>query len=1042
MISLDEVKSSSIRHGSLIFVATSTFIDKADVMFTRLFQGRKIFRFVFVIGLAVFLMPAILQAQANSVVRGRVLDATTGEPMFGVAVVVREANAFAQTDFDGKYELQLPPGQHRIIFQMMSYREKSQLVTVNPGQTVSLNMVMSVQTAAEVVVEDRALNNTQASLLALQKKSGAVSDGVSEESIKRSPDSSASDVVKRVTGISLIGGKYVFVRGLGERYSTTILNGTVLPSPEPDKRVVPLDLFPATLIKNIRVIKSFLPEYTAEFSGGLVLIETKEYPDEFEFSIGLGLEHNSQTTNNKFKAIARNYGNDYLGLGPNSITGLGSKNWETPGLAAGLPEATPLATGGSYGGAVFLSLDAVRLGAAAFDSKWTPREFNAPYNKTFSLSIGDTLRFGGKKFGYVFGTYYKNRYDIQKEEEYRWDITSPVGLSWGKGSTFISDYRQLKLATVYKESVLWGNNLNLAFQFTPEDQIYSKTFLSTNSEKSFRESVNRRNDADVYNFITETSRYIAREIFSETVGGDHGIRLFAGSKPHRLHWHYNYAAAIRDEPELKNRLWRDADGNGGVFVADANDGSRFVSTAEDIARTFHIDYELGFTQWDGFESKLKFGYENLQREKTFRSKTYFVSSGTSPDPSLQTWPIPGEVAFNPVRLFSNEIRFTETVGDNNIYEAEQKNDALFIQTDMPVFSKVRFIGGIRHENSYQKSHTRKSTAYQYAGIDGSCVPEDLEYFRPALMEANICPQNPPNWGVGEDRRLAELFPSVSLVWEVTPDMNLRAAYSETVTRPDLRELSEFSFRPFFGADSIKGNANLNRSYIHNYDLRWEWYFTAEEYVGVGLFQKSISQPIELVGIPNTGSAGNAYQLINAPQASIKGLELDFRKDFLESFRFESNLYMIRSMVEVMEYTERVFIAEGLASPYDPKAVLQPSLLERPLQGQSEIVYNVGLSYFFDKSKKSNAGLFYNYFGDRIVFVGGSGLPDVYERGIGTLDIVASYAPTEKLNVKASIKNITDPWYETFQKSLIGGYEVPYTRYRKGRDISLSASYKF
>jgi len=976
-----------------------------------------------------------LMAQATSTVRGRVIDATTGEPMFGVAVVVREANAFAQTDFDGKYELQLPPGQHRIIFQMMSYREKSQLVTVTPGQTVSVNMTMSVQTAAEVVVQDRALNNTQASMLALQKKSATVSDGVSEESIKRSPDSSANDVVKRITGISVVGGKYVFVRGLGERYSTTVLNGTVLPSPEPDKRVVPLDLFPASLIKNIRVVKSFLPEYTAEFSGGLVMIETKEYPEQLEMSFGVGLESNTQTTGKQFKAISREYGNDYLGLGPNSITGLGSKNWKLPSLVESLPGVLPLVARNG------LSQSTVNLGAAMFDSHWTPDTIAAPVARTINFSIGDSVKFSSMKFGYIYGTYYKRKWETTHEQDFRYVAEAAYpGAAFGDDAFYLSRVQQIRDADVYRDTVLWGNNLNFALQITANHQVYSKTFLSTNSEKSFREALNYRDDGSSLpiDYIQETSRYVAREIFSETIGGDHALTPFSEGRPHKLHWHFNYAIATRDEPELRNRSWQHNSGTDSPFTVDGNDGSRFYSEAKDTNRTFHIDYEMPYTQWDELEAKLKFGYENLDREKDFMSRTFFAEH-TPSNLNNVNWPIPGEIALNPAAIFAGNLKISEQVNASNTFEAIQKIDAAFIQTDVPLFSKLRFVGGVRQERSYQKAVTRKSDDWRAQAIDYGCLPADMKYFHPTLKDLGVCRAN--NNGVGEIENV-DLLPAANFVYEATPDMNFRLAYTETVTRPDLREISDFAFQPYYGGEIFKGNPGLRRSYIHNYDFRWEWYFTAEEYVGIGFFMKNISDPIESVGTTDTASISRVYTLINSPKAEIRGLEFDFRKDFLKQFRAELNLYMIRSKVQVMDYMERMFIASGQLSTNDPRASTAPTKLERPLTGQSELVYNLGFSYFFTKAKKSNVGLFYNEFGDRILFAGALGAPDIVEKGRGTLDIVLSLEPEENFSIKASVKNLTDPEYLQYQDSDITGIRLPYQRYRKGRDISLSASYKF
>ncbi|MCU0823509.1 MAG: TonB-dependent receptor, partial [Leptospira sp.] len=260
--------------------------------------------------LITFILPTLLYSQATGSIRGTIIDSENGEAVFGATIVVRSEKKFAKTDFDGKYVLELPPGSYQVEYQMYGYGPQTRSVTVVAGKPVQINVTFGAQVLQTVEVKDRAINESDASLLQLQKKTASVSDAIGSESIKKSPDSSAGEVVRRVTGITLIGGKYVFVRGLGERYSSTYLNDAYIPSTEPDKRVVPLDLFPASLIKNIRIIKSFVPEESAEFSGGLVKIETKEYPDDFIMTLGLGVGYNSNTTRNRWLTFK---GGDFIG---------------------------------------------------------------------------------------------------------------------------------------------------------------------------------------------------------------------------------------------------------------------------------------------------------------------------------------------------------------------------------------------------------------------------------------------------------------------------------------------------------------------------------------------------------------------------------------------------------------------------------------------------------------------------------------------------------------------------------------------------------
>lgn len=981
----------------------------------------------------IFLFSFSLYAQ-NATITGRVIDATTGQPMLGVAVIIREVNAFTQTDFEGRYILSVPPGTYNVLFQIIGYDTRSQTVTVAPGQNLSLNITMGVQVLAKVVVEERALNDTEASLLSLQKKSSSVSDGISQEAIKRSPDSSANDVVKRVTGISIIGGKYVFVRGLGERYSTTMLNGSILPSTEPDKKVVPLDLFPATLLKNIRIIKSFVAEDPGEFSGGLVKIETLEYPDEFIMNVSYGLEYNTNTTKKEFKIIKTKGTYDFLGIGPNSITGLDAKVWQLPGLAKSLPDQVPLSAGNILG----FSDNFVGLAFTAFNNDWAPKVINAPYNQSLSFSIGDTVL--EKKLGYFYGLYYKKDYEKYNQQEFRWSSANLSG-SWLPEFNYISGYNQVRNAYYYQEKILWGNNFNLAYKISNLDQISLKTFLSTNSDKTFRESISQVRNPDDFDFITETAGYIAREIFSTTLSGDHGIKYFEEMKPHKLHWHYTYSRAVRDEPDRKERVWLRTAFSDEPFLAGQGDGYRYYSNAIEESNHYNINYELEYPQWAGLNSKLKFGIDQLERQKEFRSKRYKYQN-ISGSTDFEYYPIPGDLTFLPSRLLTNQyIVFQASAQQFDAFDAELKVNSKFIQTDLPIIPNFRVIAGIREEETYQKTWTKRSTSTNIKDYIGKqCTPEGLEELRTYLIDTGICPKD--DNGVG-DYKVTDLLPSINLVYEFIKDQNLRFAFYESIVRPDPRELSEFAFLPYFAGETIQGNSTLKRSKLKNYDFRWEWYITPEEYIGISYFIKNIKDPIEIVGQPTTGGASRVYTFINSEKGYLKGWEFDFRKDFYKQYRGEFNVYSIKSEVEVMSPITRELIAQKAFGPNDKRSSLAPTNLKRPLQGQSDLVYNLKFLYFFEETKKLGyVGIYYNFFSDRIVFVGSVGEPDIYEKGKGFWDLVASYSPKENLTLKASIKNIFNQSFETYQESKLSGYKLPYETYKKGIDYSLNISYKF
>lgn len=995
--------------------------------------------------LAFLLLTGILSAQTSGTVAGRIIDSATGEPVFGANVIIRSQNAFTQTDFDGKYQLSVAPGTHQLEIQMVGFDTVRRTVDVAAGQRRSVNVTLGVQTLDTVEVKGRSLNNTEAALLQLQKKAGTVSDGISEESIKKSPDSSAGDVLKRVTGITLIGGKYVFVRGLGERYSNTMLNGALLPSPEPDQRVVPMDLFPASLIKNIRIIKTFTPENPGEFSGGLVQVETKEYPDQFVFSVGGGIGGNSNTTGKTFKQV-RGGGNENLGLVDGDFFGFGSDSRSEPSTVGGYPDALLFEEGNRFGG---LPTSFVSLMGGQFNQNWSPSVFDAKPDNSVSTTVGDSVDLLGTRFGYVVGSSYTRKWKKVQYEERRYTANSAGGTAMTPQFFTLNPIKDER-RTEYTENILWGNNVNLAFEPINGQQLYSKTFYSVNSDNFYKES-NFEQNYNNLKYQTTASGFLMREIVNQVFGGRHALEFSDTRRPHILTWNFSYAEANRVEPDLKWRVWEKDGSNLDNYLAvgDINEGRRYYSDTQDIGKTISLDYEIPFTQWDGLQSKFKIGGLAHDREKGFESSSY--ASALRTPLVVDQYPVGGEWALNPARYFDGTRDFAEVEVGFNGFNAVHKLHAYYAQVDMPLVNKLRFVGGGRYEDSYQKTRTfQKTKENEVASPHYGCEKLDPQIRRALAADGKYCDKY--NNGVGEIAT-KDLLPSANVVYEYSKDVNFRLGYSETVTRPDLRELSDFAFTGEFKGDAVSGNFELDRTYIHNYDFRWEWYMTAIDYVGLGVFYKKITNPIEVIGY-KTPEQTITYYKVNGLGADLKGVELDYRRDLLDWLRWEVNAYYIQSNVEVMTWIQKSMIVTGNVDPNSREAILQPTSLERKMQGQSDIVYNTNLTFFFDKEKNTGLGFYYNYFSDRIAAVGTAGAPDVVQKGAGVFDVVLTHNESDNLSFKVYAKNLLDTRFKQVQVDAARkgwndalGYEalpeeMLYKSYREGVSYKASISYKF
>ncbi|HET9450464.1 MAG TPA: carboxypeptidase regulatory-like domain-containing protein, partial [Aggregicoccus sp.] len=327
-------------------------------------------------------------AAAFTGLRGRVVDAETKEPLIEATVkVVAGADLQVLTDLDGHYELPLPPGKYELrVFYDVYQGRRITGVGVSEGKATQLDVALSGDAAAvqEVVVEARVDKRAEGALLQERKKAAAVSDVISAQEISRTPDSNASDAVKRVVSATVVDGRFMLLRGLGGRYSVALLNGALLPSPEPDEPAIPLDIFPTSLLANLNVVKSYTPDLPGTFGGGALLIETNSYPTEFEFKPRLTLSGDSQTT---FRS-RNSHGGGFV------------ENLGFAGSTRRLPSAVP-----TDGPLRDTQAESARVGPTFLNS-WSAGRSSALPNGALGFSLGDTVRFGSKRLGYLASANY------------------------------------------------------------------------------------------------------------------------------------------------------------------------------------------------------------------------------------------------------------------------------------------------------------------------------------------------------------------------------------------------------------------------------------------------------------------------------------------------------------------------------------------------------------------------------------------------------------------------------------------------------------
>jgi len=918
-----------------------------------------------VIAFSLLALVASTQARYGRL-QGKVLDSETGEPLPFANVVVQNTDLGAATDLDGFYAIErVDPGTCVVIASMLGYAETRVTdVEITADEATPLDLTLSpkaIKMQAVAVTAQRARSSV-AGLLSSQKKSATISSGISAEQISKAPDPRASDVLKRVTGLSVVEDKYVFVRGLNERYSNVTLNKSSLPSPEPDKRVVPFDIFPSSLLDDVVITKTFAPNLPGDFAGGSIQLTTKEFPEKMIGRFNASYGANSRTTFQDF-ATYQGGGIDFLGFDDGSRA-----------LPAGVREASksaPLVEKGMSGyGFTEQELEAF---GESFSNIWSPLMTTAPVNQSYSASFGNQSKVGGKPFGYLAALTYKNSYSFRDQESTSYYVM-------GAGDT-LEKRHEIDTLRVSKMDVLWGGIFNANIKPSPSTKLGFKTTYTRSADDEvvvFYILPNRDHNLDEKG---SRLRWVERQLLSSGFSGEHQF----AERGSRLDWRVNYALATRNEPDTREILYEAEIGSNRFRLADeSNSGSRFFSRLVDHNAEAGVDWTVPFKQWSSLPSKLALGGSAIFKDRSIDNRRFRFNPQDRHNVNVFLDP---ELIFSPENLRPDGFQIEENTRPTDNYGGIQYLGAGYGMLDVPLLKELRLVGGVRVEYSRQEVET-------------------YELFNPGA---------PPLIGL---ITAVDVLPSVNLTYKLTGDMNVRAAFAQTVSRPSFRELTPFEFTDIGGYATV-GDTSLKRALIQNYDLRWEWYPSPTEHISVAAFYKHFDNPIE-VGLENateiTRTWRNAISAYNWRFEMEAGFCLSHLASFLSDFHVNGNLAIIESRVEL-----------------DTSEVSPETNKSRPLQGQSPYVVNVGLEY-------RNVGLglqssvMYNVSGRRIIAVGKYRTPDYYEEPYPKLDFTLSKTVIAKLNAKFGAGNLLDSKARFTQ----GG--LPQRVYRKGRSFSFGLSY--
>ena len=885
---------------------------------------------------------------------GRVIDATTGQGITDAGVQIVGTTLGTQSGVDGRFTVaNIPAGTVTIQVRRIGFSPKEVTgLLLAGGQTLEQNITLTTAAArvATTVVTASAERGTVNESLDQQRTAVGVVNAITAEQISKSPDGDAAQAVQRVSGVTVQDNKNVFVRGLGERYTTTSLNGARVPSPEPEKRMVPLDMFPSGLLQSITTAKTFTPDQQGDFAGALVDIKTREFPAERSISFQFTGGYSAGSSGSRHIS-ARGAGGESFAM----ATG----NRQLPDLVRSV---------GNFQGLSLNHADQNLL-ISEFRNAWTPTTSTTPPNTSASLSIGGNDPIFGQRIGYLVSGSYSFSTDLKDNQ-----VRALADRGNNPGETRTIDRFVGQTAST---GVLWGGLATLS------------TMIGDATHLSFNGMYNRTadNDARIETGVFENEgfpakitrmQYVERAVHSAQLNGEHQ----AGA--HRLDWSVTQSGVRRDEPDRSEFVQAiSPSSTGGPDVLRWLNSSpagavRTFSALDEKSTEGKGDYQLTFSALDR-EHSLKLGGLMRQTSRDADTRAYSISAPGAGD---------NVTRLTPEEMFDGRFtRPTDSVfriaplAQGGSYDADDRLAAVYAMTEIGLTTRLRFIGGARYEDD-QLTVNAVSTLGSPIAVKKS-------------------------W--------TDILPSVALNYQFTDAQQLRVSASQTLARPEYRELAPIKSRDVLNGDDVLGNDELQRTRVGNVDLRWEWYPRSGELLSFGVFAKHFDNPIERVYQAAGGGTRTVFYT-NAASATNYGIEVEARKNLsflspaFDRFQAFSNVTLMESKIDLGENTRA-----------------SATNTSRRMVGQAPYVINAGLTYAASANALS-ATLLFNRVGPRIDAAGDLPLPDVIEEARNGLDLSLRLPVAGAFSARIDAKNLFDAPYRVTQGT------VTREEYRVGRTV--------
>lgn len=915
---------------------------------------------------------------------GSIIDGEFVEPMAFANVIVKGTTVGTTSDFDGKYQLELEPGTYTIVFSFVGYTTQEITdVVIKEGEVTPLDVTLTTNSLETIFITTSIKRNTENAVLNLQKKSVVVLDGLSAQSIKSTGASNLASAVKNIPGVSIEGGKYVYVRGLGDRYTKSILNGIDIPGLDPDRNTIQMDLFPTNILDNVIVLKSASAEYPADFTGGIVDIVTKDFPTKPEYTVSLGTGYNPDM----------HFNDNYL-----NYTGSDTDFFGFDDGTRDLPIHRYQPIPGTFENKLLLNSLTNR-----FQKELKAKQETSNANFDFGFTLGNQYDLGDDKIGYQASfsyknqtTFYENRQDgafvKNSSDSSVNDLSFVLNSNGSEGINNVILNGMLGLTYKIDKSKFKANLLHIQNGESTAgtfDQVISQDGVGGGLEPLTKDAL----------------AYTERSITNLLISGDH--RFSDDENALNLEWKLSPTfSKVMDKDHRITPLQQS--GEGDFFISPSASTFPIQLWRNLIEENWAGKVDLDKTvNLFGKPAKLKFGgaYTYKFRDFSIDDYTFNISGDDSfiADGNVDSL-LASENLWNPTTDSGTHLVFGDQFNPNDAYEGEQRIGATYFSAEFYLSEKLKTVLGVRTEffNSY------------YTGQNNSSV-----FDRELILDE------------------IDLFPSANLIYSLNDESNIRSSYSRTTARPSFKEASVAQiFDPITNRLFI-GNINLIPTYVNNFDLRYERFGEAGQMFAVSGFYKDFKDPIEQAFFLQ---APTQLTVDNLGNAKVYGVELEVRQrlgfisEDLNNLKFNANVSFIKSELTM---SDDEFESRRLAAR-DGERIDR----ERNLQGQAPFLLNFGLDYN-NSDIGLQTGLFFNVQGETLEVVGIGLVPDVYTKPFEILNFTLnkSFGENKRSSVDLKVSNILGSDRESAYQSYETQDQI-FSLRSPGTEFSLGYTFKF